>query len=105
MNEHWLVLPAASVATQFTIVTPFGKVVPDGGVHSTIAPGQLSPTMTRNVTLEALHWPGSVNRTMLVGQLMTGGSVSMTVTVNTQTALPATFEAVQTTVFVPTGNK
>ena len=72
VNEHWLVLPAASVATHFTTVTPFAKVEPDAGAHTTVAPGQLSFTVTTNVTLEALHWPGSVEWTILVGQVIVG---------------------------------
>src|SRR6516225_10503856 len=42
---------------------------------------------------------------MFVGHVSTGGSVSLTVTVKTQFATPATFEAVQVTVLVPTGKK
>ena len=40
---------------------------------------------------------------MLPGQLMTGGRVSRTTTLNEQEAVPALFEAVQVTVFVPSG--
>lgn len=36
------VLPDASVAVQVTVVVPTGKLVPDDGEHSTVAPGQLS---------------------------------------------------------------
>jgi hypothetical protein len=36
------VLPAASVAVQVTVVIPVGKLDPDGGLHTTIAPEQLS---------------------------------------------------------------
>ena len=42
---------------------------------------------------------------MEAGQLMAGASVSWTVMVNEQEASPATFEAEQETVFVPTGNE
>jgi hypothetical protein len=34
--------PPASLAIQVTVVTPFGKAMPDGGLHSTTTPGQLS---------------------------------------------------------------
>jgi len=55
VNAHSLVFPDASVATQFTVVTPFGKVEPDGGVHTTVTPGQLSVAVAVNVTFEAEH--------------------------------------------------
>ena len=42
VNVHRLVLPEASVATQVTVVTPFGNVEPDAGEHATVTPGQLS---------------------------------------------------------------
>jgi len=38
------VLPAASVATQYTVVVPTGKLKPLSGVQVTLAPGQLSVT-------------------------------------------------------------
>src|SRR5436190_14286185 len=47
-------LPAASVATQTTMVVPKGKVDPEGGVHSTTTwPGSLSTAVTVNVTTAA----------------------------------------------------
>ena len=36
------VLPDASVAVQVTVVVPVGKHEPDGGLHTTVTPGQLS---------------------------------------------------------------
>ena len=39
-------LPAASVAAQLTGVVPFGKVEPDDGVQLTVAPGQLSVSVS-----------------------------------------------------------
>jgi len=39
---HCAVLFAASVAVQVTVVMPFKKVALDGGLHRTVAPGQLS---------------------------------------------------------------
>jgi hypothetical protein len=36
------VLPAASIAVQFTWVVPFANVDPEGGEHATDAPEQLS---------------------------------------------------------------
>src|SRR5579859_3507379 len=37
-----LVLPAASVATQLTILVPFGNTAPDGGLQTKLTPGLLS---------------------------------------------------------------
>src|ERR1041384_8375410 len=54
--------------------------------------------------MTALVVPAGTLVTMLAGQIKVGGSVSLTVTVKKQFATPATFEAVQVTVFVPTGN-
>ena len=39
-----LVLPTASVAAQLTVATPLLKVKPEGGLQTTVAPGQLSVT-------------------------------------------------------------
>ena len=51
-----------------------------------------------------LVWPGGASATMFCGQVIDGGCVSLTVTVNEQFAVPATFEAVHVTVLVPTEN-
>src|SRR5438552_19159112 len=37
--------PLASVAWQVTVVVPFGKVEPLGGVQVVVEPGQLSPAV------------------------------------------------------------
>jgi hypothetical protein len=39
---HDRVLADASVTVQFTVVTPTGKQLPDGGTQFRVAPGQLS---------------------------------------------------------------
>lgn len=39
---HEAVLLLVSVAVQLTVVTPFGKVEPEAGLHETVAPEQLS---------------------------------------------------------------
>ena len=39
---HGVVLPAASVARQLTVVTPTGKVEPLSGAQTMPTPGQLS---------------------------------------------------------------
>src|SRR5260221_310923 len=82
VNEHLFVLPEVSVATQFTVVMPFGKVEPDGGAQTNATPGQLSAAVTVKVIFDAVHWSVSVERTMLAGQVIAGGCVSLTVTVN-----------------------
>jgi hypothetical protein len=53
------VLPLASVAEQVTVVMPFGKVEPDGGVQVAVAPGQLSLAVAVKLTT-AEQTPGSV---------------------------------------------
>ena len=40
-----LVFPAASMAVHKTVLVPFGKSEPDGGVQLALAPGQLSVTI------------------------------------------------------------
>ena len=97
------VLPAASAATQVTVLVPLAKVDPLAGVHVTVAPGQLSLIVVVNVTLLLEHWPRSVLATMLVEQVIDGFCTSFTVTVNVQLAVPQVFEAVAVTVVVPTG--
>jgi hypothetical protein len=42
VNEQPAVLPEASVTAQVTVVVPSAKLEPDGGAHTTAAPGQLS---------------------------------------------------------------
>jgi hypothetical protein len=42
VNEQVAVLPAVSVAVQVTVVTPMGKQEPEGGLQTTVTPGQLS---------------------------------------------------------------
>jgi hypothetical protein len=42
LKEQVLSLPLASVALQFTVVVPFGKAEPLGGVQLMLAPEQLS---------------------------------------------------------------
>ena len=46
VNEQLAVLPAASVAVLVTVVVPFGKVEPEGGLLTTVTPGQLSVAVT-----------------------------------------------------------
>jgi hypothetical protein len=39
---HTAVFPAPSLAVQLTVVVPREKTEPDGGIHVTVTPGQLS---------------------------------------------------------------
>src|SRR5437762_14155903 len=78
---HDFVLPQASVATQLTLLAPFGNAEPDAGAHVTFGLGsQLSVAVALNVT-RAEHWPGSVLTALLAGQLMVGAVVSCTMIV------------------------
>jgi hypothetical protein len=72
VNEQEAVLPDVSVAVQFTVVVPFGKVEPDAGVQLVVTPGQLSVVVGENVTT-AEHWPGSVGFVIGAGQVIVGG--------------------------------
>lgn len=47
---HDAVLLEASVAVHVTVVTPFENCDPDGGVHATVTPEQLSVAVAVNVT-------------------------------------------------------
>src|SRR5436190_17404511 len=100
-----LVLPLVSVATQFTVVTPFANVVPEDGAHVTVAPLQLSVALAAYVTT-ASQRPGAVLDTMFAGQLATGAWLSFTVTENEHAAMfPLASVAVHVTGFVPRGKR
>ena len=55
VNEQLAVFPEASVAVQTTVVVPFGKLEPGGGLHKKVTPGQLSLAVTTKLTLLRLH--------------------------------------------------
>ena len=81
-------LPDASVAVQVTVVVPSGKQLPDGGLHTTVAPGQLSPIIgSANVTTVQVSPGWGVTAVMFAGQVIVGGSTSITDTVNEQLAV------------------
>jgi hypothetical protein len=42
VKEQLAVLPDVSVAVHVTVVVPFEKVEPEGGLQTTVTPGQLS---------------------------------------------------------------
>ena len=57
VNEQVAELLDASITEQLTVVVPFGKVEPDGGVHTGVpTPGQLSVAVGVKLTT-AEHWP------------------------------------------------
>jgi hypothetical protein len=97
---HVEVFPCTSVATLFTVVVPGGKVDPDAGVLITEAIPQLSvaPTLKLTTGLPGSHTP------MLAGQVITGFSASVTVTVNEQFWLPHELVAVTVTLVTPALN-
>ena len=104
-NEQEAVLLEASVVTHATVVVPFGKAEPDGGVQTVVAPAQLSVAVGVNVTT-AVQTFGSVFLVILAGQVMVGACVSLTVTVNEQVdEVPSSLRPGATTVVVPTGKK
>jgi hypothetical protein len=103
VNEQLAINAAPSVTVQVTSVTPFGKVAPDAGAHTTAFGGrvQLSEAVGAKVTTAA-HWFGSVDCVIFAGQVIIGGCVSFTVTVNVHVASGLTlFVAVQLTVVTP----
>ena len=105
VNEHMLVFPAASVATAVTVVVPFGNAEPDGGVATTLTPGQLSVAVTTKLTT-AEHRPGAAGTVMFAGHVIAGGWPSFTVTVNEQLEVfPDVSVATLVTVVTPFGNE
>src|SRR5712691_3926107 len=95
--------PLASVAVLVTRVVPTGKAKPLAGTLTTVAVPQLSVALTLNTTL-LVHWPAAALTMRLAGQVITGGCVSLTVTLNVQVLLrPLASVAVLVTRVVPTG--
>ena len=100
-NEQDAVFRLASVAVQLTVVAPAGTQDPEGGVHTTVTPGQLSVAVVVKVSIPQ-GAPGGVITVTPLGQVIVGACVSVTATVNEQ-VLPLV--AVQVTVVVPAGTK
>jgi hypothetical protein len=92
------VLPEASVAVQVTVLVPTANVLPDGGEQFVVTPGQLSNALTDQLAVVVFV------STMSAGQVIVGFSVSLTITLKLQLAVPHSFDAVQLTVLVPTVN-
>jgi hypothetical protein len=101
------VLPDASVAVQVTVVVPTGTGEPDGGTQATLTPGQLSVATGggKETTVAAAGGQaGAATEVTKAAQVMTGGCVSLTVTLKVHdTGLPFSSSAVQVTLVVPTG--
>ena len=100
------VFPDSSVAVQVTVVVPTGRIEPLGGLHTEVTPGQLSDIVGAGKVTVALLEIGQVcaaTAVTLAGQVICGGCVSFTVTVNVQSGLAVVPDASQKTVVVPTG--
>jgi hypothetical protein len=103
VKEQLPVLPALSVAEQVTFVWPTVKYVPDAGEQVGVStPSQLSSALAVKVTLATVeHAPAVI--VIGPGQVTTGFSQSLTVTVKEQVpVLPALSVAEQVTVVCPT---
>ena len=96
------VFPALSVAVHVTVVVPKGKVV--GASLLTVAVPQLSVAVATPIEAVDEHCPKSVLMVIDDGHVITGFSVSTTVTICVQVAVfPALSVAVHVTVVVPKG--
>ena len=98
---HVFVLPLVSVAVQVTVFMPLAKALPLAGVQLAVTPEQLSVAVAAKFTIR-LHWPGAVFVTIFAGQVTTGASLSLTVTVKLQLVeFPNASVAVQLTAVIP----
>jgi hypothetical protein len=97
------VLPAASVAEQFTVVVPSAKVLPDAGMHVTAGlVGFASVAVALNITTAPAGPIASA--VILAGRLSVGGTESQVTTVADSATLslgsrtpPLTFVPVEST--------
>jgi hypothetical protein len=104
VKEQLLVLPCISVDVLLTVVVPTVNILPEEGVLTTVALPQLSVAVTLNVTI-ALQLPIEAFWKIADGQVISGLSLSLTVTVKLQPeVLPLKSVAVPLTVVVPTVN-
>src|SRR5882724_9918393 len=84
VNEHVAVAPAASVATQETVVVPIEKLEPVGGEQTTLNVGQLSTAIGVKKLTVPLHVPRSFPWVMFAGHVIVGaGLLASTVAVAT----------------------
>src|SRR5438876_11832889 len=95
--------PLASVAWQVTVVVPFGKVEPLGGVQVVVERSEERRVGEVCRCGGESQLPGAVVVVMLAGQVTVGAWLSLTVTVRVQSAelFPLTSVAWQVTVVVP----
>ncbi|MCI0745299.1 MAG: hypothetical protein L0Y58_07830, partial [Verrucomicrobia subdivision 3 bacterium] len=99
-NAQLFVFPLASVAVQVTVLVPTAKFDPLAGSQATSTPEQLSLAIASKVTVRVQELVAFV--TMLAGQPIDGGCVSLIVTVKLHSAvLPDASVAVQSTVVTP----
>ena len=95
------VSPELSVTVQVTVVAPIGNVA--GALLVTEATPQLSAvTGVPSKTPLAVQSPASVFTFTAAGHEIVGFSLSVTITLNTQSVVPQLFAAVTVTVVVPT---
>jgi hypothetical protein len=96
-------LPDVSVAVQVTVLVPSGKTEPEGGLQTTVTPGQLSVTAGAGKVTTTLVSDGLLVTAVIAdGQVIFGASLSRTVTVNWHCdLLPEASLAVQVTVVTP----
>src|SRR5262249_45917786 len=74
LKLHDAVAPPESVATQLTVVMPSGSAEPEGGLQTTVAPGQLSVTIGSGNVTTAVVLPGvAATASRSAGQSITGG--------------------------------
>ena len=68
------VSPFSLLAEQLTVVTPAGKVEPEGGEQVMTAPSKVSLTVGEGYSTTARHLPASAFLMMLPGQMIAGGA-------------------------------
>jgi len=107
LNVHVALLFAASVAWKPTVAVPTAKAVllPLPRVCMLCTPAQLSQMPTAPNATAVEHWSWSLTVLILAGQVMRGGCVSRTVTMNEHDAhRPAASVVLYATCVTPTGN-
>ena len=80
VKVHWLLLPLRSHAVLVTMVVPTGNAKPLAGTLTTFVTAQLSVAVTLKVTV-LVQTPAAALTVILAGHVITGGWVSLTVTV------------------------
>src|SRR5436190_2540719 len=98
-----VMLPLASRAVHVTRLVPCGNVLPDGGTHVRVTPGQLSETVGLYVAI-GVQVPLLPSTMMSPGHVSAGRSESWITMRKLQEAmLPLESAALQVTTLVPTG--